>query len=485
MSLVAYADGDGDGVGAGDGFSVCVEDASTPPAGTAWIAGDCDDSAAAVTQTITGYADADGDHVTVATATELCVATLPAGYLAQPNGDDCDDHDPTVSMLHTFYTDSDGDGYGDAAGATMLCKNEPPSGFAIDGSDPDDQDPLATPLDTDGDLVANANDCAPNDASTWTIATIYVDADGDQYSAGSQSACIGATAPPGFSLSTYGTDCDDQDPTKWSLYAAYVDADHDGVGVGVQMSICSGAQLPAGYANTAPDCDDADPTVGFALRAYTDADGDGYGTGSSTLLCASALPSGYAAQGGDCDDQNPNVHALLVGHADQDGDGYGAAATQQICAAALPAGYVTNGYDTDDTNAQINVRKVTASVYQPSNPSSYCNGGYCSGVILLVLTQDVPTEVTVSSYSRAMWCIYGRSNTVITSATAMGYELNTISPKYMCGLSNLQFACNSTYTYMGVTYSKKNVGSAACVGETSPGTYITNYDTYSASVLAR
>jgi len=486
-TVTVYADGDGDGVGTGDPYDVCLDDPAQLPPSTAKVAGDCDDSDPLVAQAILGYADADGDHVTVAAATELCVATLPSGFLPAAHGDDCDDHDPAVSELHTFYADGDGDGYGDLAHAVTVCANAPPIGYALDGSDPDDTNTAITPLDVDGDHVADANDCAPQDATRWTTATIYTDADHDNYDAGSMSACIGTTAPAGYSLVTYGPDCNDQDAALTIQRTAYIDADHDTWGTGPAMMMCVAA-LPAGYTSRNGDCNDADASVTLNIAGYVDGDGDHYGTGTAQPFCvanAAALPAGYAGQVGDCNDQDPAVHAQIYGYVDGDGDGYGTGALVGMCAASLPAGYAANNYDSNDANAAVNIRKVVASVYQPQ-ASPNCNGSYCAGVINLLLTQGVATDVTVSSYSRAIWCIYGTTGTIITNAVAMGYEKNTIYPNYVCGLPILQFACNSTYTQGTVTYSLRRVGTASsCTAETTPGSYITNYETYASSVIVK
>jgi hypothetical protein len=486
-TVTVYADHDGDGVGAGDPSDVCLDDPDQLPPNTAKLSGDCDDNDPTVSQSIIGYADADGDHVTVATSTELCAASLPAGFLPIAHGNDCDDNDPTVSELHTFYVDVDGDGYGDPAHPITVCANVPPLGYALDGSDPDDTNLAITPLDVDGDHVADVNDCAPMNANAWELHTVYVDADHDNYDAGAMSACIGTTAPPGYSLVTYGPDCDDQNATLTLLRPAYVDADHDTWGTGSAVQMCV-ATLPSGYASRNGDCNDSDASVSLAIAGYADADGDGWGSGSAQPFCvanAAALPWGYAGQVGDCNDQDATVHAQIYGYVDADGDGYGSTTLVGMCAASLPAGYASNNYDFNDADPNITIHQVVASVYQPQY-SPNCNGSYCAGVIDLLLTQAVATEVTVSSYSRAIWCIYGKSGTTITSAVAMGYERNTIYPNYVCGLPDLQFACNSTYSYGAVTYSLKRVGTAnGCTAEGNPGSYISNYETYSASLIVK
>jgi hypothetical protein len=342
----------------------------------------------------------------------------------------------------------------------------------------------------DGDLVADAHDCAPTDATRWYFQTMYIDTDGDHYAVGMQTLCVGSASEPGYSAYTYGDDCNDHDASETYLRYAYIDQDHDGVGTGTATPMCV-ASVPAGYSEVSGDCDDTNAAVSYPIRAYADLDGDHYGAGVAQYFCVAAaanLPAGYVVDNTDCNDSDPAAHTRFFGYADNDHDGYGVNPLVGVCAAALPAAYVTNNYDTDDTNPNINIRHVTASVYQPAS-SPYCNGSYCAGVIDVVLTQDVPTEVTVSSYSRALWCLYGRSsNTHLVATHAMGYYLNLLSPQYYCGLGSTQYACNSMVTSGGVTYYLLRPNLAAqCIGEGSNahGTYISNYDVYSSSLLVR
>jgi hypothetical protein len=483
--VMLFADRDGDGTGGGEAFEACLVDPDALPAATAKIGGDCDDGLADVSKPIIGYADTDDDGVTTGGPIEHCLAALPTGFRATARPDDCNDHDATVWQLVTYYADADGDGYGDLGTTTMSCTLTPPTGFALDGSDPNDGNPQITPLDTDGDLVANANDCAVSDATRWRTATVYTDADGDDWTIGTgASQCIGMLAPAGKTLIYTPEDCNDQDPAVAWMLSVWPDGDGDGYGSGTGTQLCV-ATPPMGYAANNMDCNDGDPMVRYLIGGYVDGDGDGFGTGGQQTFCAAQLPSGYANQTNDCNDADPTVHGRVYGWVDGDGDGYGVAPYTGVCATSLPAGYAPNNYDTNDGDPAINVRKVTASVYQPS-ASGHCNGSYCSGVIVLILGNNVPTEVTVSAYSRTMWCIYGRSNTDVTRTTVMGYELNTISRRYMCGLSSLRFACNGTYMHGGVTYSKISIGPDQCVPDYgTAGSYITNYDTYSASVLVR
>jgi len=90
-----YVDGDGDGFGDPGVaiFSDCSP-ISTPPAGYANNAGDCDDSIDFLTVTYSFYDDDDGDGFGSGSSVELCEpasSPAPAGY-SEVNGD-CDDTD--------------------------------------------------------------------------------------------------------------------------------------------------------------------------------------------------------------------------------------------------------------------------------------------------------------------------------------------------------------------------------------------------------
>ncbi|HEV7331859.1 MAG TPA: hypothetical protein VGN63_12540, partial [Flavisolibacter sp.] len=71
-----------------------------------------------------------------------------------------------VNALATFYEDADGDGFGNSAVTTTSCGTTPPSGF-----------------------VSNSGDCADNDATLNPATVWYLDADGDNYHAGTATGC--------------------------------------------------------------------------------------------------------------------------------------------------------------------------------------------------------------------------------------------------------------------------------------------------------
>ena len=219
--------------------------------------------------------------------------------------------------------------------------------------------------DADADGVADALDCAPDDASVYPDAPeLCNDRDDD---------CDGAT---------------DEDATDASTW--YRDSDLDTHGdAGRTLRACT---QPEGYAELDDDCDD-DNGLAFPgadercngedddcdgatdedpvdpLTWYADGDGDGHGVLAATALGCTA-PDGYAAFGDDCDDSDPDVHPdhpeecdtkdndcdgatdedavdAPTWYLDYDGDTHGdPGSTRDAC--AQPTGYVASSDDCDD-----------------------------------------------------------------------------------------------------------------------------------------
>jgi hypothetical protein len=409
---VGYADADG------DGYAACAEcddaTASVHPDATESCDGvddDCDgetDETGAAGEA-TWYADADGDgYGDPAAALVACGA--PLGYVADaadcddaaatahPGGtevcdaagvdEDCDgfadDADAGVdpATFTTFYTDADADGYGVTATATRQCAA--PAGSATLADDCDDAaaavNPGATEVcdgATDEDCDGLVDDADPG-VSTASLATWYLDSDGDGY--GGTTTQARCAAPASFYLATAG-DCDDTAATI-----------HPG-----GTEVCDSA-------NADEDCDgfadDLDAAPGGRTTWYADADADGYGlTASTTLACD--LPAGYSTIAGDCDDAsaaaNPGVVEVCDAadtdedcdgaaddadpsaspasrstfYADADGDGYGASATTaRQC--DVPAGYVADATDCDDSAAAIN--PAATEVCDSADADDDCDG---------------------------------------------------------------------------------------------------------------
>lgn len=137
-------------------------------------------------------------------------------------GTDCDDSNAQLHQLLRGYPDQDQDGHGHGV-AVQICSGATlPAGYAADNLDCDDLDP-----------------------TLWDTCVGCVDNDGDTY--GTNCAA--------------GDDCDDSTAQLFQLLEGYVDADSDGHGTGAALELCSGDNLPAGYAADTLDCDDGDDTV--------------------------------------------------------------------------------------------------------------------------------------------------------------------------------------------------------------------------------
>lgn len=90
---------------------------------------DCNDADGTKFQTLTGYADGDGDGYYGTTPSTVCAgSSLLAGYSASP-GSDC--NDSNIAMWRLRYRDADGDGYG-APGAVCVGND---AGYVDNASD--------------------------------------------------------------------------------------------------------------------------------------------------------------------------------------------------------------------------------------------------------------------------------------------------------------------------------------------------------------
>lgn len=166
-TLVAYyTDGDGDGVGKHGGLPVW---ACAPPPGMAAGDNDCNDA----------------DPTISPGETEICDGV----------DNDCDglldDDDPSVdlSTASDWYSDADEDGYGDPYGLGIFSCSLPAAGYANNGDDCDDTDPLLW------------------DGTEW-----FLDGDSDGYGGGLPDLVVGCVSPgPEFVSGEAGVDCNDGD----------------------------------------------------------------------------------------------------------------------------------------------------------------------------------------------------------------------------------------------------------------------------------
>ncbi|GMV41368.1 MAG: hypothetical protein AMXMBFR64_30840 [Myxococcales bacterium] len=335
-------DDDGDGVGVDDPRCLC---APAPPY-TATVAGDCDDTSAAV----------------------------KPGQMELCNGvdDDCDGlEDPPGAVGCTpWLKDVDGDGYGVSGESTCLCEPTPPY-TAFVGGDCNDQSALVVPGQIEAcNGLDDDCDSETDEAGAIGCAVLYADADGDGAGSLLDSRCLCAPEPP--YVATLPGDCDDGDPEV--LPGA--------------PEICNGKD---------DDCDvaiDEVGSIGCSAR-YEDGDGDGWGTPKFLCLC---VPEGdyTAVQFGDCDDDDPTIApnrpelcngvdddcdgALDEGSpigcspwfADADGDGFGDPATAACLCGPGETETVSIAGDCDDSDPSR----------APGKPES-CTGvdSDCDGVV--------------------------------------------------------------------------------------------------------
>jgi hypothetical protein len=332
VSYEWYTDADGDGFGSGDSLDDC-----DPPAGVAEVAGDCDDSSAAVNPD----------------AIEVC----------NEIDDDCDalidDEDESVDLgtAETWYLDGDGDGYGLASDTVSACAS-PSDSFVLEGTDCDDVNPEINPGATEV-CDGEDNDCDSAiddaDASLDVLTTTEWHTDGDSDGFGSPAVAAMACVAPSGTVED-GTDCDDTNG----------DVNPDA------LEVCNEID---------DDCDrdiddeDSDVDLSTGTTYYTDSDGDLYGD-DTTGIEACANPGGLVENDDDCDDGlpavNPDATEICNGidddcdtdiddddpsldtstgstwYRDADGDGLGVASpTTEAC--DEPFGYTDNSDDCDDT----------------------------------------------------------------------------------------------------------------------------------------
>lgn len=178
--------------------------------------------------------------------------------------------------------------------------------------------------DADADGVADAQDCAVNDASRWqNLSFQSIDGDSDGHRANSSGQlCAGSALPSSHSTSTVAAgdvDCNDNNASLWRIlpYIAR-DADADGFSVAASGEVCSGNVLPAGYSTTAPqltaaDCDDSSNAVWRVMMTYGDADADGVGAGAGAVTCmGTAAPPARSLLGYDPVDDPSDPTATAV-----------------------------------------------------------------------------------------------------------------------------------------------------------------------------
>ncbi len=315
-----YHDADGDLYGdPADSLVGCES-----PSGYVAQAGDCDDSSAdinpAASESCNGvdddcngttdddyaidaptwYKDRDQDGYGDPSATTRA-CTQPQGYVSDQQ--DCDDLDSTInpaalelcdgldndcdglsddqdpgldsSSATRWYLDADSDGFGGWGTSTLAC--EPPSGYAEDQSDCDDDDPGVNPdatetcngIDDDCDGLVDDGDPGLDTSSAYTW---YLDADSDGF--GDALVSVSACDPPDGYLAD-STDCDDTqyevNPAAPELCGDGVDNDCDGTATGcIPEGVVDLAEADARFFGSQENS-----FAGFSVAGVGDTNGDG------------------------------------------------------------------------------------------------------------------------------------------------------------------------------------------------------------------
>jgi len=349
--------------------------------------GQVDDNAVDAT---TWYVDPDKDGYAADGADSVTACDQPSGYADQlgdcndnnanihpgatdvpGNGidEDCNGHD-TV----TCYADADGDGHGDQNQSSLDADGECTAARHESSTHDDCDDTHATVYPGAPELCDGlADDCSQwADDQPYDVPADELDGDSDHY----VPCTIDAGGWQGDSSILGGGDCNDGDPTIYpsapelcdgkvnacggTLSADELDNDHDGYvsctfADGVTAATWGTVEVPPVIGNN--DCNDdsaatyprtsvstsTDPlpagdTYEAADGCYTDADNDGYGatTGFATGATAgtdcddtsaAAHPGGIEIVGNSIDE---NCDQQLSCYTDADGDGYGTDAVTTI-----------------------------------------------------------------------------------------------------------------------------------------------------------
>ncbi len=195
-------DADNDSFCVGATQAECVGTTALPgrrfAASCSTVNDDCNDASAAVYRLVASRADADNDTACTGALQNDCVgATALAGrrFASTCNAtDDCNDANNGLYRLMASRTDADNDGYCVGTTANDCTGPSPLAGRRYD---------------------ANCNlpdDCNDANGSTFRLASVRTDSDGDAYCSGAASTqCIGSSPPAGQRLTANcaGDDCKD------------------------------------------------------------------------------------------------------------------------------------------------------------------------------------------------------------------------------------------------------------------------------------
>jgi hypothetical protein len=246
------------------------------------------------------------------------------------------------SLFSYYYADRDNDGFGDAFNLVFSCSQ--PTGFVVDNTDCNDNNPNTNPGETE---ICNGIDdnCDGNIDEGFTLIEQYPDMDGDGYGDFNSPPSYFCNLEPGFA--TNNNDCDVIDP---SINPGATEV-CNGIDDNCDGQIDEGFDVDGdGFTTCQGDCDDNNPTInpgateicgngidencdGFDMICpcnfylfFRDADSDGYGSLSYIVLQSNIGQAGYVQAGlRDCDDTNPLIRPfgtdVLANGLDEDCDG--------------------------------------------------------------------------------------------------------------------------------------------------------------------
>ncbi len=276
---------------------------------------------------------------------------------------DCDDSN---SEVYPGATEVVYNGIDDDCDPSTLDDDLDQDGY-VNAEDCDDDNAEINPGQSEQVYNGIDDDCDPD--------TLDDDLDGDGYDLVEDCDDSNANINPGITETCNDLDdnCNNEIDEGLSLATYYLDADGDGYG-DVTQFVTDCAQ-PVGYVIPSTDCNDQDPNVnpasvdipdngvdedcdGMDASDFVDADGDGF---TNETDCNDNDPSIYPGAievcdqlDNNCDGQVDEGLALNIYFEDADDDGFGNGSSFMESCQTFLTGYVTNAEDCDDGNANIN-----------------------------------------------------------------------------------------------------------------------------------
>ena len=409
--------------------------------------------------TITFYADADGDTYGNPAATTLS-CSAPEGYVS--DNTDCDDTNSALNPNTVWYLDADGDLYYTGVGTTSC--TSPGAGYAYTGlAGGGDCNDASSGIKPGATEICNAidDDCDGSTDEGLTFLDYYTDADGDGF--GDAGAAAVSSCSPVAGSVVDNSDCDD---TNASIKPSATE-------------LCNAID------------DDCDGTTdeGLTFTTYfADTDGDGFGDAFATTISCAGIPAGYVVNSTDCDDTQNMVYpgaTEICDGLDNDCDGDFDEGT--VTATITPSGVVTICKDFPQTltatvgagytyqwfkNGNL-IPGATASTYAPNKPGYYQvqvnlpEGCFALSSPTTVQTNPMPkanisapdgtslcTTVKLKASYDATYTWQWR-NGGVSIPGAINYLFFPTTPgNYSCTITN-NFGCSRTTAVVTVTACKE------------------------------